>query len=218
MIKNKTRSIELGDSGTNPPSQKPARPKKGRLMKVNEPHSDLPQRLRKLRQTRNLTLAEMGTLIGATKGFLSQVENGTKGISIPTLLKISSVLNTPVSYFLNMPRVKSARFSIVRSNEREVFERSGTTWDYKFQSLAFRKKHKVMEPLVTSPPHKPPPDPFTHSGEEMLFVLNGRIKLELGDETFLLKAGDCAYYDGSTPHRSSSSGSRRATALLVISA
>src|SRR6202021_893185 len=50
--------------------------------------------LRKLRQTRNLPLAEMGTLIGATKGFLSQVENGTKGISIPTLLKISSVLNT----------------------------------------------------------------------------------------------------------------------------
>src|SRR5882762_6534020 len=62
----------------------------------NEPHRDLPERIRRLRQSRDLTLAEMAKLIGTTKGFLSRVENGAKGISIPTLLKISSALNAPV--------------------------------------------------------------------------------------------------------------------------
>jgi len=198
--------------GKTPPSSKA----NGRVGS-NEPHRDLPERIRRLRRSRDLTLAEMAKLIGTTKGFLSRVENGAKGISIPTLLKISSALNAPIGYFLNVRRVKTAPFSIVRSAEREVFQRSGTDWDYKFQSLAFKKKHKIMEPLITSPPQKPPPEPFVHSGEEMIFVLNGQVRLELGAETFILRAGDCAYYDGSTPHRSSSFGKRRATALLVIS-
>jgi transcriptional regulator with XRE-family HTH domain len=199
------------------PSKAPTSNKVNGRSTSNEPHRDLPERIKRLRQSRNLTLAEMAKLIGTTKGFLSRVENGAKGISIPTLLKVSSALDAPIGYFLNVQRVKTAPFSIVRSGEREVFQRSGTDWDYKFQSLAFKKKHKIMEPLVTSPPQKPPPEPFVHSGEEMIFVLNGQVRLELGAETFILGSGDCAYYDGSTPHRSSSFGKRRATALLVIS-
>lgn len=35
----------------------------------------------------------MAAKVGVTKGFLSQVEHGTKGPSIPTLLKIATALD-----------------------------------------------------------------------------------------------------------------------------
>jgi mannose-6-phosphate isomerase-like protein (cupin superfamily) len=50
----------------------------------------------------------------------------------------------------------------------------------------------------------------------MIFVIRGQVRLELGKEVFTLNAGDCAYYDGAVPHRSSSIGKRRAVAILVI--
>lgn len=75
-----------------------------------------------------------------------------------------------------------------------------------------------MEPLLSSPPHHFPPDPFVHSGEELLFVLKGRVKLDLNGTHHILNAGDCAYYDGSVPHRSCSVGRPRAMVMLVIAA
>jgi len=183
----------------------------------HEPHRDLPVRLKRLRRIKGLTLAVMAGLVGVTKGFLSQIENGAKGPSIPTLLKIASVLDAPISYFFNAEVTPTGTFSIVRTGERRIFERTGTEFDYRYEEIAFKKKHKRMEPLVVSPPHRPAPDPFRHTGEEMLLVLKGKIRLELGFETFILAAGDCAYYDGTTPHRSSSVGRARALAVLVVS-
>jgi transcriptional regulator with XRE-family HTH domain len=183
----------------------------------HEPHSDLPTRLKSLRRSKGLTLATMAGLVGVTKGFLSQVENGAKGPSIPTLLKIASALDTPISYFFNAEAVPTGLFSIVRAHERRIFERSGTAYDYRYEEIAFKKKHKRMEPLIVSPPHKAAPDQFQHTGEEMLLVLKGKIRLELGKKEFVLRAGDCAYYDGATPHRTASVGRIRALAVLVVS-
>jgi transcriptional regulator with XRE-family HTH domain len=198
-------------------AQKRARPPARRSPKAtNEPFHDLPERLKKLRRSKKLTLTEMASLVGLTKGFLSRVENGFKGVSIPTLLKIATALEVPTSYFFNLEPEKAAAYSIVRPRDRKVFKRSGTEWDYHFQALASKKARRIMEPMITSPSPNPPPEPFVHAGEEMLLVLTGRIRLELGSETFTLEPGDCAYYDGAVPHRSSSIGRRRATAVLVI--
>lgn len=183
----------------------------------HEPHRDLPTRLKNLRREKGLTLAAMASRVGVTKGFLSQVENGTKGPSIPTLLKIATALDAPISYFFNAEAVPTGLYSIVRAQERRIFERNGSAYDYRYEEIAFKKRNKRMEPMIVSPPHKPAPDQFQHTGEEMLLVLKGKIRLELGKKTFVLDAGDCAYYDGATPHRTSSVGRGRALAVLVVS-
>jgi mannose-6-phosphate isomerase-like protein (cupin superfamily) len=113
--------------------------------------------------------------------------------------------------------VPTGTFSIVRARERRIFERSDTKFDYRYEELAYKKKLKLMEPMIVSPPHKAPPERIRHFGEEMLLVLRGKISLELGSERFTLSPGDCAYYDGVTCHRTTSLGRTRALAVLVVS-
>lgn len=74
-----------------------------------------------------------------------------------------------------------------------------------------------MEPFIVSPPMRAPRKFFTHNGDEMVFVLEGQVELELGKELILLLPGDCVYFDATTPHRSRSVGAERAATLVAVS-
>jgi mannose-6-phosphate isomerase-like protein (cupin superfamily) len=57
---------------------------------------------------------------------------------------------------------------------------------------------------------------FDHEGEEFFYVLEGEIKFFYGDKEYLLKEGDCLYFDSSIPHRGEGIGKKPAKALAVI--
>ncbi len=73
----------------------------------------------------------------------------------------------------------------------------------------------MMEPFLMSPPLK---SAFraSHAGEEMLFVVNGRIAIKLDGEELILSKGDCLYFSGETPHEVRSLGRQRAEILVVV--
>ena len=60
--------------------------------------------------------------------------------------------------------------------------------------------------------------PFGHSGEEMLFVVSGRVAIELDGEELKLEKGDCLYFSGEMPHQVHSLGRQKAEVLVVIAA
>jgi mannose-6-phosphate isomerase-like protein (cupin superfamily) len=55
-----------------------------------------------------------------------------------------------------------------------------------------------------------------HSGEEMLFVVSGRVAIELDGDELRLEKGDCLYFSGETPHQVHSLGRQKAEVLVVI--
>lgn len=58
---------------------------------------------------------------------------------------------------------------------------------------------------------------FAHAGEELFFVLKGKVELAFDDQMLTLGPGDSAYFDGSVRHRSRSLGRSLAEVLIVIS-
>ena len=40
----------------------------------------------------------------------------------------------------------------------------------------------------------------THAGQECDLVISGSMKIQIGEHTEILHAGDCVYYDSATPH------------------
>ena len=61
-------------------------------------------------------------------------------------------------------------------------------------------------------------DPYAHGdSEEMLLVVAGTVELTLGAEAMQLRAGDCARYRSSTPHRIVNVGDEAAEVIYVIS-
>ncbi|HEX3567650.1 MAG TPA: cupin domain-containing protein, partial [Acidimicrobiales bacterium] len=51
------------------------------------------------------------------------------------------------------------------------------------------------------------PDPQTHEGYEWLYVLQGRLRLVLGEHDLVLTAGEAAEFDTRVPHWFANAGS-----------
>jgi transcriptional regulator with XRE-family HTH domain len=178
---------------------------------------ELGERLAALRRERALSLAALAMKVGVTKGFLSLVERGRKAPSISTLLRLSQAYAIPVGGLLDAAKSREPVYSLVRGNERLKYAREGTLHGYRYEAIAFRKKNKRMEPFVVSVPLRVPRKFFQHEGDELLFVLEGKVEVHLGQERLVLTGGDCLYFDASTPHRSRSIGGNRAKTFVIVS-
>lgn len=58
------------------------------------------ERLKKIRESRNLTQEQVAKAAGITKPMICQVENGYKNMSLPVAVAVAEVLNCTVNDFL----------------------------------------------------------------------------------------------------------------------
>ncbi len=177
------------------------------------------RRLKELRKIRGTTLDSLAQQTGFTKGYLSKIENAHKIPPIETLSRISAALNTEIAYFFQKDEPiddDGDTVSIVRAQERRRVVRGGTSFGYDYESVAYKKIKKAMEPFVFTFPEDLDSDThFSHEGEEMVFVLSGTVDFEVGGKSVLLSPGDCIYLDSSVEHRGRAVGGE-AKALVVI--
>jgi len=174
------------------------------------------RKIRQIRKQSRLTLEEVARRTGFTKSYLSMVESGKKSPPIATLSKIAQALSVDMAVFFEK-RNPAEHLTLVRKKERETVVRDGTLFGYRYQSIAPTKRPKKMEPFViTLPSRSKEGDRFDHEGEELFYVLKGRIRFYYGDKEYLLKEGDCVYFDSSIPHRGEGIGKGLAKALTVI--
>jgi len=60
------------------------------------------------------------------------------------------------------------------------------------------------------------PDPQTHEGYEWLYVLNGHLRLVLGEQDLLLSPGEAAEFDTRVPHWFGATGGEPAEFLSLF--
>jgi quercetin dioxygenase-like cupin family protein len=59
---------------------------------------------------------------------------------------------------------------------------------------------QAFKMIIPARPEPQEPTPQTHEGFEWLYVLNGRLRLVLGDRDLTLPPGEAAEFDTSVPH------------------
>jgi DNA-binding transcriptional MerR regulator/mannose-6-phosphate isomerase-like protein (cupin superfamily) len=152
-------------------------------------------RFRRLRQGRNLSLAQVASATGVSVGFLSALERGQMSASIATLRRIARYYRTNILSFFEPARDNS---KLVRPSERKVLE---TTKGVRMELLAWG--NTAMEPhLFRIKPGGGSGESYTHEGEEFLHILRGEFEIWLNtDEHYRMKPGDSLYFQSSTPHR-----------------
>jgi transcriptional regulator with XRE-family HTH domain len=177
----------------------------------------LGSRVRQTRTARGITLEQLATLTDFTTSYLSKIENRRKVPPIATLARIARALEVDIAYFFEGDRAtKDESVSVVRANERQPVIRGGTSFGYDYEGLAHTTRNKHMEPFIFTFPSSISKDvSFEHEGEEFVFVLSGRVKFEVGRQSWVLQPGDSLYIDSSIPHRGHSIGGE-AKALVII--
>lgn len=173
------------------------RKKDGKEIKVGE-------RIKQIRKSKGLSLADVAEKSGFSSALLSQIENHLVSPPLGTLIRLSRALDIEIGQFF-WDKSK-APFTIVRKDERKsisrVASKEGVKYGYSYESLAFDKKGRHMEPfLITLEPATiEDKNVFSHEGEEFIFVLRGDMEITLDEYTDVLHPGDCIYYDSTIPH------------------
>lgn len=163
--------------------------------------------LRQLRARRKLSLAQVAHAVGISVGFLSALERSQMSGSVGTLRKLARFYKTNILEFYDA----SGSSRQVRPAERKVLEAGAGV---RMELLAWG--NTVMEPhLFRVAPDAGSGDPYTHEGEEFIYVLRGDLEINLNGEEYRLKTGDSFYFESATPHRWKNPG-RKETWLLWV--
>jgi transcriptional regulator with XRE-family HTH domain len=85
-----------------------------------------------------------------------------------------------------------------------------------FHTLAADKAGRHMEPFIVDIEAGAEQAKSVHEGEEFIHVLSGSLKMEYGDDSYSLSAGDSIYYDSIVPHRLCAAGAEALRILAVI--
>ncbi len=177
---------------------------------------DLGNRIRSMRLQRAITLQQLASQTSLSKSLLSKIENGKVSSPVSTLFTIAKALNTKITYFFN-DRDENLPLILVRRNERRQFHRINARFGYTYEALGYKRKEKLMEPFILYMDKKSAKNvSFSHPGEEILFILDGTWEFKHGDQTLVLRRGDCIYFDASVPHSGKPIGDRPVKAFMVI--
>lgn len=172
-------------------------------------------RLKLLRKKLGITLEVLAEQSGMTKSYLSKVERGLNTPSIAAALKLARALGVNVEELFAEETRQQARYSLVRSGERQLL--GGNAGGPGYAVLANQIGQRSLLPFLTSPPMDFSDSTFKeHLGEEFLFVHEGRVEVDFMSERVVLERGDALYFNAQTPHRLRSLGEAPAQLLVVV--
>jgi quercetin dioxygenase-like cupin family protein len=174
--------------------------------KIDAPETEgmeeIGNRVRKLRESKGLSLAELSNLTGFDEDLLDKIEKQEVYPQLGTAIRLSKALDSAFGRLVS--GVGDRLYSITRRQEERVVARStgrgGTQQLYTYRSLAPEVKGRHMEALLVQLEENPGGELSVHDGEEFIYVLEGTVAMQVGEDRFELAPGDSVYYLSTTPH------------------
>ncbi|WP_176064055.1 helix-turn-helix domain-containing protein [Anaeromyxobacter diazotrophicus] len=180
---------------------------------------DIGERIRRMRETQELTRDEVSRLAGLGADRLAALEEGREVPSIGVVIKLSRVLGSKLGGLLHGGAVASEALTVCRAGEVGVgYDQGDTDQGYTYRSLTRPgTPGHGMEPfLLTFDPRANDARPLAHDGQEFVYVLEGEIELFHDGQRHTLRQGDSAYLDATRPHLFRGLGERPSRMLAVV--
>jgi transcriptional regulator with XRE-family HTH domain len=162
-------------------------------------------RLRALRQERDITLSALAESTGISVSTLSRLESGQRKPTLELLLPLAQAYGVPLDDLAGGPATGDPRVHL-----RPVQRRDMTVVPLT------RRPGGIQAYKMVIPVRRSTPDPQVHEGYEWLYVLNGELRLILGDHDVVLRPGEAAEFDTRVPHWFGSLGDKPAEVLSLF--
>lgn len=164
-------------------------------------------RLRALRRQRGSTLAEVAARTGISESTLSRLESGRRRANLELLLPLSRAYDVPLDDLVGAPRTGDPRIHL------HPIHRHGMTFIPLTRRPGGVQAYKMLIPSRAEPAE---PTPQTHSGYEWLYVLNGQLRLVVGERDLVIPPGEAAEFDTTQPHWLGSADGRPVELLVLF--
>jgi transcriptional regulator with XRE-family HTH domain len=165
-------------------------------------------RLRELRRRRGATLTALSHATGIAVSTLSRLESGQRKPGLELLLPLAAAYQVPLDELVGAPV----------SGDPRIYPRSFSRNGMTVIPLTPRKPGglQVFKHVLPARPADFEPDPRSHEGYHWLYVLDGRLRVVLGDQDFILASGEVAEFDTHLPHWFGSADAQPAEFLSIL--
>jgi transcriptional regulator with XRE-family HTH domain len=156
------------------------------------------ERIKSLRVAQKRTMQEIAEASDLSKSMISKIENNKAVPSVAALIKIAQALGTSISSLLEQDSWMNA---IHTSLQKAKTNLTPTDKGYLIYPYASAYHEKKMQPfLFTAKKGEVTPHELSHEGEEFIYVIKGRMKMQVGETEYLLNVGDSLYFNSAQKH------------------
>jgi transcriptional regulator with XRE-family HTH domain len=173
-----------------------------RMERAQNPALDLGRTARRLRESQDLTLADVGRRANISSAMLSRLETGRVSPSLETIVALAQALGVTPSILMQRIGADDGGAQLIRAGEGLETVRSGTRRGHTYHLLAAQRgPRKIFEPFLVTFNDKSEVFPgFQHPGIEFIHILTGIIHYRHGRHTYVLRPGDTLTFRGDVAH------------------
>ncbi len=174
------------------------------------------EKLKSVRLERNLTLKEVGAMVGCSESQLSKIENNHTLPSLPLLHALVQVLHTNISWLFE--NEKRGRVVIDRKGQRPLIhldrlhQGAGVSLE---RVIPYSKDGHLQCYIHRLEPHSTSNGMISHEGEEVGYVISGTVELIADGHSYILSEGDTFYFPSNIPHGYLNPGDKPASIFWV---
>ncbi|MCP4329307.1 MAG: cupin domain-containing protein [Alphaproteobacteria bacterium] len=173
-------------------------------------------KLKHARRLKGMRLIDVARRIDCSESLLSKIENNKATPSLSLLHRLCTVLETNIAWLFT---AKDETPSIVlRKAERPVFEFDNfrQTEDTEVERVAPYYDGQMLQALLfVIGPGGHSLDVIRHEGEEVGYVLAGRLDLTVDGQTYHLETGDAFQFRSDRPHGYRNPGTETTRVLWI---
>jgi transcriptional regulator with XRE-family HTH domain len=147
-------------------------------------------RLRELRKRRGATLSEVAAATGISVSTLSRLESGTRKATLELLLPLARLYET------SLDDLVGSRHPGPHLHQRPVVRHGGIMIPLNSRPGGLQ----AMKEILPASRVELTPEPQAHPGYKWVHILDGTLRLLVGDREVVLRTGEGAEFDTRLPH------------------
>jgi quercetin dioxygenase-like cupin family protein len=167
----------------------------------------LGQKICKMRKKLKWELNDLAERAGCPPEQLKKIEEGKLSPPVGTLVQISRALAVDSASLLAEEKKAERRRSYGKRTQAYAYEsltpdaQDKHLWAY-LVILAPKKPHEMVE--------------YQHEGEEFVYVLEGRVEIQVGDDVHVISKGATLHFNSGIRHNLKNLSSKQSKLLVVV--
>ncbi|MBR6633486.1 MAG: AMP-binding protein [Clostridia bacterium] len=159
-------------------------------------------RIRELREIEGLSADEMAKKTGVALDEYVSCEQGESDLTFAFIYRCALALNVDVTDIIEGHSPKLTSYTVTRKGMGQKIEQAH---EMTYYNLASAFQNRIAEPLFVRASYSEEAqhsdiELTTHDGQECDIIIEGHLKVQVGEHKEILGPGDSIYYNSSTPH------------------
>ena len=175
------------------------------------------KKLKAIRLKNDMTIQELADKSNVSSNMISRIERGLTIPSVEILMKLSEVFDKSINYFVEeVKTTNEVVFTSPGDRDKTVYDDEYNMQTESFTSglrdPQFMSFYCTVKKGGTSGMKN-----MYHPGDELIYILAGRIQVTIADETYTLEEGDSLSFKSHLPHRWDNVGEDDAKVIWTLS-